>query len=357
MSLAEKLTRNNIRDLVPYASARRSMSGGRIWLNANESPYANEYQLDCSVLNRYPDFQPASLIQAYADYAQVEKEQVLASRGADEAIELLIRTFCEDDDQILICPPTYGMYAISAQTCNIRVKKVPLNSDFTLDLPAIEAAKDKVKVVFICSPNNPTGSLVAPQQLKAVLDIFKGQAIVAVDEAYIEYAIETSVASWLNEYDNLAVMRTMSKAFGLAGIRCGYTLANADIIQAMSKVIPPYPISWPVAQIAVQALSANEPDSGLVRMQQQLQQTMVQKQRIVEALEKLEYVYEQVPSASNFIMFRTEKKKALFQTLVEAGILIRDYSSQIMLDNSLRISVGSEAETDALLSVLNEFKG
>ena len=353
MSLAEKLTRQNIQKLVPYASARRSMSGGNIWLNANESPYANEYELDCSVLNRYPDFQPKSLINGYANYAGVKPTQVLASRGADEGIELLIRTFCEDKEQILICPPTYGMYSISAQTCNIDCKKVPTNADFSLDIEAIKAAKDNVKVVFICSPNNPTGTLVSHQQIEQVLEIFKGQAIVAVDEAYIEYAMETSVVSWIEKYDNLAILRTMSKAFGLAGLRCGFTLANENIIQAMSKVIAPYPVSWPVAQIATQALS----EAGLARMQQQKADVLVQKQRIVDALASYDYVYEQIESHSNFIMFRTGHKKALFDTLVQAGILIRDYSSQILLDNSLRISVGSKEETDALLAVMDEFKG
>ncbi|AWB67553.1 histidinol-phosphate transaminase [Saccharobesus litoralis] len=353
MSLADSLTRKNIQGLVPYASARRSMSGGNIWLNANESPFANRYELDDSVFNRYPDFQPKELIEAYAAYAQVEKTQVLASRGADEAIELLIRTFCENDEKILICPPTYGMYAISAETCNIGTVKVPLKSDFTLDLPAIEKAKKehKIKVVFICSPNNPTGHLMAADQIKTVLNLFADSAIVAVDEAYIEFSAEKTVAPWINDYANLAVLRTMSKAFGLAGIRCGYTLANENIIAAMSKVIAPYPISWPVAQIASQALSVN----GLERMQSQLAQVLEQKERIVNALDQLEYVYEQLPSASNFVLFRTKHKKALFAALVEQGILIRDYSQQIMLDDSLRISIGSEQETDALLEAMRAF--
>ncbi|MCU4677153.1 histidinol-phosphate transaminase [Catenovulum sp. 2E275] len=352
MSLAEQLTRQNIKGLVPYASARRSMSGGSIWLNANESPFANEYQLDCSVLNRYPDFQPAGLINAYADYAGVTNKQVLASRGADEAIELLIRTFCEDNESIMICPPTYGMYAISAETCNINTKKVPLNPDFSLNLAEMENNKADVKLVFICTPNNPTGSLISHQQIKAVLDMFKDKAIVAIDEAYIEFSPESTVASWINDYPNLAIMRTLSKAFALAGIRCGFTLANQNIIEAMSKVIPPYPISWPVAQIASQALSAQ----GISRMQTQLEQINEQKARIAQALTELDYIYEVLPSASNFIMFRTHAKKAIFDKLIEEGILIRDYSSQVMLDNSLRISVGSKEETDALLSVMQAFK-
>ncbi len=354
MSLANQLTRKNIQGLVPYESARRTMSGGRIWLNANESPFANAYELDDSVYNRYPDFQPADLISSYAAYANVEKNQVLAGRGADEAIELLVRTFCEKDEKILICPPTYGMYAISAETCNIDVVKVPLKSDFTLDIPAIEQAQKehKIKVVFICSPNNPTGHLVSATQIKQVLNIFASSAIVAVDEAYIEFAYENTVAGWINKYANLAVLRTMSKAFGLAGIRCGYTLANKDIIESMSKVIAPYPISWPVAQIATQALS----ETGLARMHSQLAIILEQKNKVQQALDSLDYVYEQLPSASNFIMFRTKQKQGLFKYLVDNGILIRDYSKQVLLDDSLRISIGSAEETQALIEAMQAFK-
>lgn len=354
MSLAENLTRENIKGLVPYASARRSMSGGNIWLNANEGPVANSYELDDSVFNRYPDFQPKELIEGYAKYSGVKTTEVLAGRGADEAIELLIRTFCEDDEKILICPPTYGMYAISAETCGIDTVRVPLKQDFTLDIEGIEQAKkeNKIKVVFICSPNNPTGHLMPHEQIKQVLNLFADTAIVAVDEAYIEFAMKHTTASWINDYDNLAVLRTMSKAFGLAGIRCGYTLANENIIAAMSKVIAPYPISWPVAQIASQALS----EDGLARMNSQLAEVLEQKARVQKTLDELDYVYEQLPSASNFILFRTKAKKALFAYLVEQGILIRDYSSQVMLDDSLRISIGNSEEITALLNAMKEFK-
>lgn len=355
MNLADQLTRDNIQGLVPYESARRTMSGGDIWLNANESPFANSYELDDSVLNRYPDFQPKALIEGYANYAGVKPEQVLAGRGADEAIELLIRTFCNDDEQVLICPPTYGMYRISAETANIDTVKVQVKDDFTLDLAGITKAKadHNIKLVFLCSPNNPTATLLPHEQIEAVLTLFKDTAIVAVDEAYIEYCPEQTVAGWIEKYDNLAITRTLSKAFALAGLRCGFTLANKDIIHAMSKVIAPYPISWPVAQIASQALT----ETGIATMKQQIAATFEQKQRIIETLDSLDYVYEQIPSNTNFVMFRTTAKQALFKHLVDAGILIRDYSKQVLLDNSLRISVGSEQETDALIKQLNAFKG
>ena len=213
-------------------------------------------------LNRYSDCQPKALIQAYANYAGVKPEQVLTSRGADEGIELLIRAFCEpNEDTILFCPPTYGMYAISAETFGVERKKVPLTQDWQLDLPTIEANLDNVKLVFVCSPNNPTGNLVKREDIISLLEMTKGRAIVVMDEAYIDFCPEASTVDLLAEYSNLAILRTLSKAFALAGLRCGFTLANAELINVLLKVIAPYPVPVPVADIAVQALS----EAGLAR--------------------------------------------------------------------------------------------
>ncbi|MBU1437324.1 MAG: aminotransferase class I/II-fold pyridoxal phosphate-dependent enzyme, partial [Gammaproteobacteria bacterium] len=219
--------RTSVKALTPYASARRSMSGGSVWLNANENALAPEYQLSGSY-NRYPDCQPPALIAAYTAYAGVDKSQLLVSRGADEGIELLIRSFCEPQtagqagDSILICPPTYGMYAISAESNQVSRTIVPLMPDFTLDLPAIFAAP-MPKLVFICSPNNPTGDLIPRQQILQVLDFYRDKALVVVDEAYIEFAPQATVLNLLADYPNLVVLRTLSKAFALAGLRCGFT--------------------------------------------------------------------------------------------------------------------------------------
>jgi histidinol-phosphate aminotransferase len=263
-----ELTLNHVNALTPYESARRLFAGSgadteQVWLNANESPFAGEYAIDSSVFNRYPDCQPDTVIKGYAKYAKLHSAQTLVTRGADEGIELIIRAFCEPrKDSILICPPTYGMYAISAQTFNVDVKTSVLNNDFTLNIADILKHVGKVKAVFICSPNNPTGTSVSKQDIVTVLDAFKDQAIVVVDEAYIEFDIAQTQTDLLEQYENLVILRTLSKAFALAGLRCGFTLASPAIVQTLLKVIAPYPISAPVAQIASKALES----AGLSKM-------------------------------------------------------------------------------------------
>ncbi|PLN73829.1 histidinol-phosphate transaminase, partial [Klebsiella quasipneumoniae] len=250
----EDLARANVRALTPYQSARRLGGKGDVWLNANEFPTAVAFQLTEQTLNRYPEPQPKAVIENYARYAGVKPEQVLVSRGADEGIELLIRAFCEPgEDAVLYCPPTYGMYSVSAETIGVECRTVPTLADWQLDLPGIEAKLDGVKVVFVCSPNNPTGQIIDPQSMRDLLEMTRGKAIVVADEAYIEFCPQATLAGWLSDYPHLVVLRTLSKAFALAGLRCGFTLANAEVINVLLKVIAPYPLSTPVADIAAQA--------------------------------------------------------------------------------------------------------
>ncbi len=276
----------------------------------------------------------------------------MVTRGADEGIELLIRTFCTPgEDSILICPPTYGMYAISAETCDIAVKKAPLNDDFSLDLDAICSFKDEVNIVFICSPNNPTGTLVSEQDIEKVLCHFADSALVVVDEAYIEFAAESTWANRLNDYANLVILRTLSKAFALAGLRCGFTLSNTDVIQSLMKVIAPYPIPDPVAQIASQALQK----TGIETMHKQLTIIENQKRLIVNRLQKINSVSLVGDDKANFVLFKTPFKQALMDHLVSKGILIRDQSKQLNLENCLRITVGNEQQNKRLLSEIESF--
>ena len=284
-NLVDKLICENLKASQPYESARRIFAGGdsdsETWLNANESPFANDFNIDTGHFNRYPDGQPTSVLLPYAKYAGVHASQLLVSRGADEGIELLIRTFCTPGkDSILICPPTYGMYAISAETCNVGIERAPLQADFSLDMPAITAYQGKVNLVFICSPNNPTGTTIVKAQLKQVLELFADSALVVVDEAYIEFDAANTWSTELAAHPNLVILRTLSKAFALAGLRCGFTLANSDVIQSIMKVIAPYPIADPVAQIASQALSHN----GLKKMDEQVGFLRQQKQLVKQLL-------------------------------------------------------------------------
>lgn len=355
MSIVEQLQRQHLNQLTPYASARRSMTGGNIWLNANESPYSNSYSVDDSKLNRYPEFQSKPLNQAYAEYAGVEASQVLSSRGSDEGIELLIRAFCEPgQDKVLICPPTYGMYAISAKTFAVGVTEVPLlNSgevkSWQLDTEAVIEASAECKVIFLCSPSNPLGNALNTDDIEQVLQ-HSPRSIVVVDEAYIEFSSGDSVVSWLERYPNLVVLRTLSKAFALAGIRCGFLLANDDIIELLQKVLAPYPLPDPTVQIAIQALQT----SSLERLQKQVATLLAERERVQKALEQttLTLVSE---SDTNFLLYQCDDAAALVSALADNGLLIRNQSAQRGLDNVVRMTIGSAAENDELIQQLKDY--
>ncbi|PKG97066.1 histidinol-phosphate transaminase [Paraglaciecola sp. MB-3u-78] len=354
--LVNKLMCENLQALKPYESARRIFAGGdsdsETWLNANESPFANDFTVDTAHFNRYPDCQPQRVLLPYAEYAGVQANQLLVSRGADEGIELLIRTFCTPGkDSILICPPTYGMYAISAETCNVGIERAPLNADFSLDIPAMSVYQGKVNLVFICSPNNPTGTSIGRAQLKQVLEHFADSALVVVDEAYIEFDAGNTWATELAAYPNLVVLRTLSKAFALAGLRCGFTLANSAVIHSIMKVIAPYPVPEPVAQIAAQALS----QKGLKQMAEQVEYLYQQKQWLKQQLSQFPELELVGDDKANFILFRYSQKQALMDFLVENAVLIRDQSKQINLDNCLRITLGTQQQNEKLLGLMARF--
>ncbi len=356
MSIADKLARQELIDMVPYQSARRlfasgSTPQGKIWLNANESSGAGSYQVNSDSINRYPDFQPESLLNAYSNYCGLGTDKLLATRGADEGIELIIRAFCRAyQDNILICPPTYGMYAISAENHGAGIIKVPLTPEMSLNLPALQAQVGQAKVVFLCSPGNPTGNLLSKQDIKAALELFADSAIVVVDEAYIEFCPEQSVSSWLEKYPHLVILRTLSKAFALAGLRCGFTLANKDIIAMLSKVIAPYPISTPVADIASAALAPLAP-SGLEKMNLRVQETSSLRAQLSTWLAAQHWCSQVFNSDANFVLFRCQSealKSFIFDSLAAKNILIRDQSKQQNLAHCLRISIGSESELTLL---------
>lgn len=353
MSLIERITPKHIQQLVPYASAKRELfnvevATNSLWLNANESPYDeqdNRY-------NRYPDFQSDGVIDGYANYAGVPAEQVLVTRGADEGIELLVRTFCEPGiDSIIINPPTYGMYKICASTFNVKTIEVPLTQEYQLNTQALIEQKNKnVKLVFICSPNNPTGEVIARQNIVEVLEAYKQSALVVLDEAYIEFCPEQTVASLLASYPNLVILRTLSKAFALAGIRCGFTLANPSVIEMLKKVIAPYPIPAPVEQQATKVLS----DTGVSAMRQQVTKLNQQKATFVEQLNTFDFVERILASDTNFVLFKVNNKTTLLNALKEQDIYIRDQSSQPTLDSHVRVTIGSETQMNKLITV---FKG
>jgi len=361
MSIVNKLAREELIDMVPYQSARRLFSSceksgeKRVWLNANEAPGTGEYQISSENINRYPDFQPDNLLNAYSNYCGLNRSQILATRGADEGIELIIRSFCKAyQDNILICPPTYGMYAISAENHGAGIIKVPLQNNM-LDFDGLKAQVGKVKVVFLCSPGNPTGNLLPKAEIIQAIELFKDSAIVVVDEAYIEFSLEETSTDLLKSHDNIIVLRTLSKAFALAGLRCGFTLASEEIITLLSKIIAPYPISAPVAEIASKALS-----SDLDIMTQRVQRCNQTKASLATWLSEQNWCSEVFASDANFVLFRCishNEKTRIFDLLVSNNILIRDQSKQLQLENCLRISIGSEAEIVAFKNILTTVNG
>ena len=251
-------------------------------------------------------------MQGYANYVGVQPENVLVTRGGDEGIELIIRAFFEPNkDAILFCPPTYGMYALSAETAGVACKTVPLTADFQLNLAEIKQQLEGVKVVFVCIPNNPTGNLLKRSNLLELLQLTAGKAIVVVDEAYIEFCPQATLAKELKNYPHLAIIRTHSKAFALAGLHCGFILANAALIHILSKVIAPYPIPVPSANIAEQALRAE----NIALVQARVQEILANRQWLAEALAGLPQVENVYHSEANYLLIKCQDGERVFKAL------------------------------------------
>jgi histidinol-phosphate aminotransferase len=345
------LARPEIRAMQPYSSARMEASGGQVLLNANESAWApsGDSGVGC---NRYPEPQPTALIDALAKLYGVRGDQLLVGRGSDEAIDLLVRAFCRaGEDAILIQPPTFGMYAVCAKIQNADVIEVPLAADFTVDVDAIlTALTPAVKLVFICTPNNPTGQCVPPADLERLAQSLHGRALLVVDEAYVEFAESGSIAGLIDRYDNLAVLRTLSKAWALAGARIGSLLANADVIALLRRILPPYPLPLPCIAAALSALSAPGQTSAREHL------AIVRQQRAVmhDALGRLPGVREVLASQANFLAVRFADAGAVYARLFAAGIVVRDVRRYPNLDDALRITIGTPAENARVLAVLQE---
>ncbi|GAB2578306.1 histidinol-phosphate transaminase [Dyella jejuensis] len=345
------LARPEIRTLQPYSSARMEAGGGQIMLNANESAWepAGAFGFGC---NRYPDPQPQPLLQALATLYGVRREQLFVGRGSDEAIDLLVRAFCRaGQDAILVQPPTFGMYAVSARIQHAAVIEVPLTQDFQLDVAALLAAlTPAVKLVFLCSPNNPSGSSIPRQDIERVAQALAGKAVLVVDEAYVEFSDQRSVADLLDRYEHLAVLRTLSKAWALAGARIGSLLANAEIIALIRRIMPPYPLPLPCVAAALAALSS----SGQVLARDHI--AIVREQRAVmsEALMKVPGVRGVLPSDANFLAVRFDDAGEVYRRWLQAGIVVRDIRRYPGLQDALRITLGTPEENARLLAVLNE---
>jgi histidinol-phosphate aminotransferase len=344
------LLRPEILALAPYSSARKESSGGRIWLDANENPLTPS--AGKPLLNRYPEPQPAELIAQLAAYYAVAENNILVTRGSDEGIDLLLRAFCRaGQDAILITPPTYGMYAVSAAIQNARVVTVPLlaEKNFSLDPTAVLAAlTPSVKLVFLCSPNNPTGALLARGEVVRLVQTLLGKAIVVVDEAYLEFAGSPSLTQELLGNPNLVILRTLSKAFGLAGIRCGVTIASPALIGVLQKIIAPYPVPTPVLQAALVAMTAE----GLTAARRSVQSLIAERIRVAARLATLPCVRRLWPSDSNFILFEVTDSARVMAATRAVGVVLRDRSRDYGLTNCVRMTIGTPEENNAALEVI-----
>jgi histidinol-phosphate aminotransferase len=346
---AVDLARAEIRALKPYSSARMEASGGSVLLNANESPWPSVMG-GTGALNRYPDPQPAELVKRLAALYGVAPAQVLVGRGSDEAIDLLVRAFCRaGQDAVVISPPTFGMYSVSAGIQDAAVVDVPLGADFSLDVDALLAAVTaRVKLVFVCSPNNPTGNLVPLASIEQLAAALTNRALVVVDEAYIEFAGVPSATALLARYDNVVVLRTLSKAHALAAARVGTLVAHAEIVALLRRILPAYPLPAPCVEAALAALTPPALAATRVRVAGLLDA----RERLAEVLKTFPGVREVFPSSGNFLLVRCADARGLHDQLLAAGVVVRDVSHHAALSGCLRVTVGSDEDHKRLLAAL-----
>ena len=343
-----KLVRENVKKLTPYSSARDEFKGeARIFLDANEnslgSPLTKWY-------NRYPDPLQWSLKKKIAEIKTVPPENIFLGNGSDECIDLLIRAFCEPKiDNIIICPPTYGMYEVSANINDVPVKAVPLTSNFQLDLEALEKNITKQsKIIFLCSPNNPTANNLIREDVEMLLNNFEG--LVVVDEAYINFSRQRTLTMDLPDYPNLVVMQTFSKAWGLASLRLGMAIASKEIVDVLNKIKPPYNINQCTQDLAMKALDNLEDVNGMIV------EIVKQRDELAYTLMQIPYVQIVYPSDANFLLVKVNDATRVYDYLKEQGIIVRNRSNVILCDDCLRITVGTENENRDLINALGSFR-
>ncbi|MEP6939691.1 MAG: histidinol-phosphate transaminase [Rudaea sp.] len=349
MKLLER-ARPEILSLQPYSSARMESRSRGIMLNANESPWppvGNE----TTSLNRYPDPQPTALRVRMAELYDVAPERVLMGRGSDEAIDLLVRAFCrEGRDAIVVSPPTFGMYAVAAAIQGARVIDAPLGADFAVDVDAVLAAiTENTKIVFVCTPNNPTGAVVPLTTIARLADALRDRALLVVDEAYLEFAGGAPSATILiSRHENVAVLRTLSKAYALAGARVGALVADAQIVALLRRIQAPYPLPSSSVAVALTALGG----VAVAEAQARVAILLSERDSLAPALARARGVLAILPSSANFLCVRFADAAQTYQSLIEHGVVVRDVGRYAQLEGCLRISVGTPAENWQLLAAL-----
>lgn len=343
----DKLVRSNIQKLTPYSSARDEFSGeASVFLDANEnslgSPLLKWY-------NRYPDPLQKKVKASLALIKKVEPSQMFLGNGSDECIDLLYRAFCEPrQDNVIIVPPTYGMYEVSANINDVELRKAPLTPDYQLDLDLIGSMMDEhTKILWLCSPNNPTANALNRVDVEMLLNNFNG--LVVVDEAYINFSRQKSFAADLNEYPNLVILQTLSKAWGLAGLRLGMLFGSPQLVQVLNKVKPPYNIGEHTQELVLKALENTTEVNEMIRLLVDMRDAMV------GVLEEMPIVQKVYPSEANFLLVKIMEARKVYDFLLTKGIVVRDRSRVLLCDDCLRITIGTEDENTQLIDAMAEY--
>ena len=337
----QSLARENVKRLRPYSSARDDFKGNAtVFLDANENPFPNGY-------NRYPDPHQSLLKEAIAKIKNVMPDQIFLGNGSDEPIDLLLRAFCEPaEDNVIIPQPTYGMYGISAEINNVEVIPTTLNHEFDLDTPTVlRVVKPKTKLIFICSPNNPSGNLLDEREIETLLKSFSG--IVVIDEAYIDFADSMSWTTKLSQFKNLVVLQTFSKAWGLASLRLGMCFGNTEIIMLLNKIKPPYNINaFTQSEVLKSLLHGAQEKDRMVALIRNERENLRKKLAEIPKVKKIH------PSHANFLLVEVTRASQIYDQLVKKGIIVRDRSKVILCDDCLRITVGTAEENNQLIQAL-----
>jgi histidinol-phosphate aminotransferase len=344
----DKILRPNIKNLTPYSSARDEFKGeASVYLDANENAYGSPL---AKAYNRYPDPLQYAVKKRLSEIKGVPPRNIFLGNGSDEAIDILYRSFCNPGvDNVIIVPPTYGMYEVSANINDIALRRVPLTEDYQLDLEAIAAHIDEhTKLIWICSPNNPTGNSMHREDVETLLANFNG--LVVVDEAYINFSRQKSFIQELTEYANLVVLQTLSKAWGLAGLRVGMAFASEEIIEVMNKVKPPYNMNDASQTLALEALQ------NIDQVNAWIKETLSERDKLVLQLKNFDFVLDIYPSDANFILVKTTDANGIYNYLVQNGIIVRNRTKVELCEGALRITVGTPEENIKLIDTLQNFK-
>ncbi|HJS01350.1 MAG TPA: histidinol-phosphate transaminase [Flavobacterium sp.] len=342
----ESLVRKNVKTMRPYSSARDEFSelntDNMVFLDANENPFENG-------INRYPDPHQRALKEVLAEIKNVSPQNILVGNGSDEVLDLLFRAFCEPNvDNIITLPPTYGMYGVLANLNAIKNKKIILKDEFQPNVNSIlNRVNENTKIIFLCSPNNPTGNTFSEESILRILNEFNG--LVVIDEAYIEFSDKPTWLKRISEFENLVIVQTLSKAYGMAGLRLGLLFASTDIITVLEKIKPPYNVNSVSQNLAIEKLAS-------LKYIYEIEEIKEEREKVMKALVCCKVVTEIFPSETNFILFKVDNATFQYNQFLENGIVVRNRSNDSLCRSCLRITIGTPKENEKVIELLKNLK-